>query len=405
MRVLQVIPYFNQRRGGDVSACYNLSREIAGLGHDVVIATTDFEFDSNLAESIADEGVEVVTFGCRANALMFLWTPSMKDWLRNRIPSVDVVHLHDFRTYQNCVSHHYAVKNRVPYFLQAHGSLPRIVEKKTMKTAFDMVWGWRIVDDAEGVIAVSDSEVGHYVKYGVDDSRITVIPNGIDHRRFDNLPNRGMFRKRYSIGAEHIILYLGRVHRRKGLTFLLDSLENLKQRRHDFQLIIAGPDDGYADELRTLVARMDLTDHVRFIGYVENAAEAYRDADVLVYPATNEIFGMVPFEAILCGTPVIVTDDCGCGELISKVGCGSVVRYGDSGVLAREIELFIDGEKSNIVEMIDRGRTFIRRNLDWSVIAKQFEELYQNHISSRAVGNGKQHDSERRESVSQEGHQ
>jgi glycosyltransferase involved in cell wall biosynthesis len=57
--------------------------------------------------------------------------------------------------------------------------------------------------------------------------------------------------------------------------------------------------------------------------------EALVDADVLVYPGILEIFGLVPFEAIMCGTPVIVADDCGCGEVIREADCGYLVKYGD----------------------------------------------------------------------------
>ena len=57
--------------------------------------------------------------------------------------------------------------------------------------------------------------------------------------------------------------------------------------------------------------------------------EALADADVLVYPSQDEIFGLVPLEALLSGTPVIVADDCGCGEVIRAVGGGQVTRLGD----------------------------------------------------------------------------
>jgi glycosyltransferase involved in cell wall biosynthesis len=77
------------------------------------------------------------------------------------------------------------------------------------------------------------------------------------------------------------------------------------------------------------VEQLGLSDKVRFIGFMSPLAAAYQDADVLVYPSTYEIFGLVPFEALLCGTPVIVTDDCGCGEIIKEAGCGYLVHYGD----------------------------------------------------------------------------
>ena len=70
--------------------------------------------------------------------------------------------------------------------------------------------------------------------------------------------------------------------------------------------------------------------------------EALADADVLVYPSQDEIFGLVPLEAMLSGTPVIVADDSGCGEVIGATGGGQVVSLGSPSDLAQSIERVLD---------------------------------------------------------------
>jgi glycosyltransferase involved in cell wall biosynthesis len=69
--------------------------------------------------------------------------------------------------------------------------------------------------------------------------------------------------------------------------------------------------------------------------------DALAAADVVVYPSRDEIFGLVPLEALLCGSPVIVADDSGCGEVIGRVGGGLVVRQGDSAGLTEAIRVVL----------------------------------------------------------------
>jgi glycosyltransferase involved in cell wall biosynthesis len=109
--------------------------------------------------------------------------------------------------------------------------------------------------------------------------------------------------------------------------------------------------------------------------YKNEKLEAYVDADVLVYPGLIEIFGLVPFEAIMCGTPVIVNDDCGCGEIIKEGKCGSVIKYGDIVELSIKISKVLanpDGAKENV----KIGQQYIKENLSYDIIVERFLKLY-----------------------------
>ena len=69
---------------------------------------------------------------------------------------------------------------------------------------------------------------------------------------------------------------------------------------------------------------------------------AYVDADVVAYPSTDEIFGLVAAEALMCGTPVVVCDDSGCGEVVRAAGGGRLVPYGDPAALAIALQALLD---------------------------------------------------------------
>lgn len=378
MKILQVIPYFNPKKGGDVAVAYQISKYLSQMGHDVTIITSNHEFDTNYAKSF--QNVNVIPFDCLINLNKLIITPAMNKWLNNEIEGFDIIHLHNFRTYQNSVVQYYAKKYGVSYILQAHGALPRIIEKKGLKYLFDVFSGFKILRDASKVIAVSNIEVDQYLKMGVPKDKIVIIPNGIDVDSFNDLPEKGTFRKQYGISEKYIILFLGRLHEIKGIDFLIKSYAELKNELNDVVLVLAGSDDGYKAKAEILINDLNLTNEVRFIGHVDGADKlaAYVDADVLVYPSIFEIFGLVPFEAIMCGTPIIVTDDCGCGELVRDANCGDLVKYGDIKTLKDKIRNILENQKQS-KSLVCNGKNYIIQNLAYDRIGDFIKIIYGTH--------------------------
>lgn len=379
MKILQVIQFFSAKHGGSAMVPYEISKHLHNAGHDVTVITTDFQMENDFIDSL--DGVEVIPFHCQMNIGSLLISTSMKKYLKQNINKFDIIHMHNFRTYQNIIVHKFAKKHRISYVLQAHGSVPRIIEKKGLKYLFDLFFGYKILKNASKVIAVSNAEVDQYVKMGIPNEKIVIIPNGIDVDSFNNLPEKGTFRKQYGISEKYIVLFLGRLHERKGIDFLIKSYAELKRELDDVVLVLAGPNDGYRAKAEILINDLNLTDQIKFTGYIDEIDKlaAYVDADVLIYPAILEIFGLVPFEAIMCGTPVIVTDDCGCGNLIKDAKCGYLVKYGDVNDLEKKMKYIIenpnDGEK-----LVNIGRKYIVDRLAWSNVIRHVEEVYENCI-------------------------
>lgn len=379
MKILQVIAYFTPRKGGDVNVCYNLSKQLAMRGHEVTIATSDHEFDKEYADSIEQVGVKVIPFHCIADICAFLVTPSIRKWMKFNINDFDLIHMHNFRSYQNNIVHYYAMQHKVPYILQAHGSVLRTVQRQFLKTLYDAVWGYRLLKNAIKVIAVTNNEVEQYIQMGVDQKKIAVIPNGIDINKLNSKKNHGAFRKKIDINDERLVLFLGRIHQRKGVDYLIRSFGRVLENENNAILVVVGPDDGYKRELERIIEELGIGNRVKFVDYISNVSEAYTDADVLIYPAIYEIFGLVPFEAIICGTPVIVADDCGCGEIVKKADCGYLVRYGDVECLKNQI-IYVLNNPDEAKKKVLQGQRYIYENLTWDKIVTKVEEVYEDCI-------------------------
>lgn len=387
MNILEVSNFFKPswETGGVTKINYELSKNLVSRGHKVTVYTTDgytSMLDVLKNQPVDVDGIEVYYF---CNLFRFLVkkaklpTPYHLPFvLRKQIKNFDIIHIHEHRTIAAAVVHYYAKKHKIPYVVQSHGSILKIGRMYTFKLLFDVVFGYKILRDASRMIAVSNIEINQYVQMGIPAGNIAIIPNGIDTTSIYKLYEKGTFRIKYGIHEKHIILFLGRLNERKGVDFLIKSFAQLRLTIDDVILIIIGSDDGYRSEIENLINKLNINKNVKLIGYIsdEDKSAAYLDADILVYPAVNEIFGLVPFEAIMCGTPVIVTDDCGCGDLINNAKCGLLVKYNDVESLKNKMYLLLQDYKLRS-NMVKNGQKYIRTQLTFEKSTFKLEQIYE----------------------------
>ncbi|HEY5538865.1 MAG TPA: glycosyltransferase [Thermoplasmata archaeon] len=389
MKILQVTPYFPPAwaYGGPPRVIFELSRELVHRGHSVTVLTTDAMDSGRRARPLREtlEGIEVFRLRNLSNVLAWhqAFLPiGVTSFLRKRLRDFDVTQLHTLRTAQNLVVHRYAKRYGIPYVLSAHGSVRRIVRQRTLKAIYDQIGGKRLLRDARRLVAQSNVERREYESAGVPASKVAVISNGIDASIYENLPLRGTFSKPHGLDGKRLVTYLGRLSPGKGLDSLLAAFGDLVRLQDDCILVVAGPDDGYRSRLIRLAERLAISDRVRFVGYVETPEKLQLlvDSDVIVYPAAHESFGLVPIEALLCGTPVVVTSGSGCGELIERAHAGITFPFGNVPSL-RDALLAGLGDDHATREMVRRGRGFIREQLNWGRIATHMEEVYKGAMS------------------------
>lgn len=376
MNILHVIPYLNPKQGGEVAMCTGLAEQCLRRGHTITIATTDNDYDGPYLTSLEEKGIKIVPFHCTVNLRDFLVSPQMKRWFDTTVTDFDLIHIHAFRSYQCVVAYQYAMKYGIPYVVQAHGSVLPFFQKHLLKQAYDLAWGRSVLRDASGLIAINEMEERQYLEMGVDQKQITIIPNALDIREYQTLPARGRFREKFGIPEDRkIILFLGRLHRIKGLNLLIDAFSDLAGDLEECLLVLVGPDGGYRQSVQRQAAKAGLTDRVVFTGplYGEDKLGAYVDADVYVLPSLYEIFSLTVLEACLCETPVIVTDRCGLSAFLRKNG-GCVVSYDRAalaGAICRELNMAPE-ERDRIKRLKHEVETWFSYNR----VTDLFEDLY-----------------------------
>jgi len=383
VRILHVTPYSADAwaYGGIPRLAHSLTRGLARRGHHVTVCTTDACDDTTRVPS-GDrqvDGVEWRVFPNLSNRLAYhlqLFLPhGLGDYLRRHAGTFDVAHLHACRNLPGALAAHHLRRTGVPYVLAPNGTAPRIERRLLAKQAFDVLAGRRILAGAARVLAVSDAERRQLATLGVAGRAIRVIPNPVDLDEFTSPVTPGAFRRRFALPSGPLVLFLGKLTPRKRLDVLARGFARL--RRSDASLVIAGNDMGAGVAARSLVRTLGLERRTFFTGLLraEQRLEALADADVLVYPSQHEIFGLVPLEALLCGTPVIVADDSGCGEVVRSIGGGQVVPLGDAETLARAIDRVLEAPPAWRAAAIDAAAR-VRAAYGDDVVCAQIEQLY-----------------------------
>jgi len=361
---------------------YELSRALVRSGNKVVTLTTDVLSKEKRYEKKEDsiDGIETHYFPNINNALAYhyqMYLPrGMRKWFSDSLKDIDIAHLHGHRHFLNNIAFESLMKKQIPYVLSAHGTVLKIERRIALKSIFDFFWGNKIIQHAAHFIAVSEKEAKQYVSVGIPREKISVVLNGIDVEAYRELPERGAFSERYDLKNKKIILYLGKITPRKGVDVLVKAMAELPH--SDTVLVVAGNDMGFKSTVDKLINELGLQERVIFTGLLVNSEKlsAFVDADVLVYPAIYEIFGLVPFEAIMCGTPVIVTDDCGCGEIIGKIGAGDIVQYGDvEGLKDKILDVLNNREEAQV--KVEKGKEFIQHHLRWEIISNEIMKVYE----------------------------
>jgi glycosyltransferase involved in cell wall biosynthesis len=347
LRILHVTPYFSDAwaYGGIPRVAGTLARGLARRGHRVTVCTTDARDESSrlaAREIRTPDGVVVHVFPNISNRLAYrlqLFLPlGFSKFLERHAASFDVAHVHACRNMPGAIATHHLRRAGVPYVLAPNGTAPIIERRRLAKRLFDLTFGRGVVSGAARIIAVSEAERRQLRDLGIAEQKIRAIPNPIDLDEFRRPIQRGAFRARMSLPGERVVLFLGKLTPRKRVDVLIRAFADIKD--VDARLVIAGNDMGSGPSLRALVRALGLERRTTFTGLLRGAErlEALADADVLVYPSEHEIFGLVPMEALLAGTPVIVSDDSGCGEVVAATGGGQVIPAGDARALAHAID-------------------------------------------------------------------
>ena len=393
MNILHVAHFFYPclSAGGVVNASYQIALNQV-KDNDVKVISSDsckqrLKFEEGRYD-VDVNGIKVDYFKNLSNKFKLatmLDTPLSAPFkIRKDIKNQDIIHVHEHRQTLAIIACHYARKYNVPYIVQAHGSVLPFFQKEGLKNIFDKAFGFKILHNASCVFALTEVEKEQYIKMGVDEDKIEIVPLGINTDEYENLPSFGKFRSKFEIGLnDKLILFVGRIHKIKGLDLLIESFNHLLNddvsRDYSIKLAVVGPDDGYLSTLEEKIKEYGLEDNVVITGplYDEEKHEALVDCDLFVMPSKYESFTTSGLEAMACGKPLVLTKNNHIHDWVN----GNVGLACDDNEISLKSAisdvLFDDGLSKRFGE---NGKKLIQEKYNWDMINKQILDIYQRFI-------------------------
>jgi glycogen(starch) synthase len=297
----------------------------------------------------------------------------------------DLVHGHDWLV--AVAGDHLAKRFRCPFVVTIHATEYGRHQGWVDKHPQSHIHGterW-MAQRAERVITCS-----HYMRehvcdiYDLDDSQVSVIPNGIDPMDLQPVDDLDTLRGRFAAPHEKLVLLVGRLVYEKGFQLALDALEPIIRDGKvpgGVRFLVAGSGT-HEEELKKQAAELGLLDHGTFLGWIGDDVlhSLYRIADLCVVPSLYEPFGLVALEAMASGCPCIVADTGGLREVVpagERVG----LRFngGDAEHLGVMIERLLTDTDLRDRLVLEAGEHVLR--FDWADIARQTAALYESLLT------------------------
>ena len=374
LRILNVNDMLDLRSGGGTAErTFQMSRFLAIQGAVCTVLTIDSEhLDELRIEALKPANALVLpSIWRRFNVPIWNWKS-----IRRAVEESDVIHLMGHWGVLNALTYVAIRRAGKPYVVCPAGALPLFGRSKVLKRFYNLVVGNAIIRNASGWIAVTKGEFPQFLEYGIPSSRVTVIPNGVSEDDFP-VVDVADFRFRHGLPDVPVILFMGRLNPIKGPDMLLQAF---LQARHSFlkhHLVFVGPDGGLLASLREMAEQAGIGEFVHFLGYLGGAdkSAAYRMSSLLVVPSRQEAMSIVAIEAGICGVPVLLTDQCGFGE-IGSVDTRLEVSASMEG-LAEGLTTLL-AEPEILESLAPAWSVFVNQKYSWTSLAPEYIKLYQN---------------------------
>ena len=307
-----------------------------------------------------------------------------RNWMREHLDGVDMLHLHGVWDPILQAAAQAAHRRDIPWIVTPHGMLdPWCMTQGRLKKQIALRAWVRptILNGARFIHALNADEIQGMSPL-VGTTPMEVVPNGVFPDELTPPDDPGAFRSSSPfLGDEPYVLFLSRLHYKKGLDVLIDAFARTQDRCPTAHLVIAGPDDGYESTLRELLATNPARDRIHLVGpiYGDTKRNAIVEADCFCLPSRQEGFSMAITEALGFGTPVVITDACHFPE-VASAGAGHVVELDAAAVADGLVDVL--AHQGTRAAMGVAGETLIREHYTWPKIAERFDELLQEYNCS-----------------------
>lgn len=362
----------SRENGGIFSAASGLARELCSQEsiRISVLAASDQYTTIDAAEWGSAKVVPLRALPPRS----FGYMPMLARELAGCAPQL--VHLHGVWQFQSIVARRYMLRTGVPYLVSPHGALqPWALRQKPLRKKLAL-WAYQreCLMSARCLHALTKAEIQDIRQLDIR-SPIALIPNGVDLPA--DMADRVSRQKR---GNTKRLLFLGRLHPKKGLSELMEGWAIFKSdssKSRDWVLDVVGwGDNAYINELKALTSKLGVSQSVSFVGplFGESAAQAYKQADAFILPSHSEGMPMAVLEAWATGLPVVMTPECGLQD--GFLARAAIPTEASPISVAESLRCLAELDPEERAEMGRHGRKLVESQYSWRSSAERFRMLY-----------------------------
>ena len=378
--------------GGIVFLAVDMAREIAEMGHDVTIYTTDLDFSNgpNKFNKELPRLEKIKKFKINRTHVwfsfkLFFVNSSMSKQIEKDKP--DIIHTIGLRSYQSIVAWRTSKKLKIPLVVSDQGGLtthPFFNESGLILKTLYRIQNFfikRIITNATAVSVANEYEKEIFRNLNKK-SKIEIIRNGVN---LETLVSKENFKEKYGINSR-FILFVGRFSKSKGIENLINALNIIKHEEvfSDVRLVIMGVDFGYEQKMEEMIKKFDLSEKIMVIKNPprDDVISAYGKSEFLILPSQWELSPLVPLESFAFKKPVISTKSHGIPFTVQDGKNGILVEPENPSELAGAItKLLLDDELRERLGL--SGYEFVHEECNCISMAKNslilYEQVLQNN--------------------------
>jgi glycosyltransferase involved in cell wall biosynthesis len=387
MKILHVIPTVNPEYGGPIAGIFTSFEALREQGCECEIVTLDAPSDPWVAtcplpvHPMGSRRADTPAWAKKLLLLRYGYTPRFVPWLEQHAPDYDAVIVNGLWNYATFGAWRALRHAKVPYFVFPHGMLDPYFNKLDPLKAMakQVVWWFSegpLIAHATKVFFVSREEMvlaeGSFRPYHC---RGQVLPFGTNDVEGDPEAQKRAFLDAFpKIAGRDFLLYLGRIHPKKGCDLLIEAFGAIAQNSPGLDLVVAGPDSiGWARTLQDRAKALGIAGRIHWTGMLQGDIKwgAFRTASAFVLPSHQENFGIVIAEAAACGTPTLTTDKVNIWREVADGGAGLVAADDVAGItdLLRRFLRLSDEDRRR---MGAAARALFEAEFDIRAMAPQF---------------------------------
>ena len=350
------------------------AKALSELGHEVVLFTSDA---FRPVESIGEKypGLKVVYLKTILKSIFppgyIPLTPGISSEIKRG--GFDLIIATDFFQWSTILGINAASKKRIPVVVwQDLNVVPKFPGNIAIHT-FHLTLGRLLQKKVDGFIGRTKSALELIEGLGVPKERIKkVVPLGVDTSVFYPIDGEEI-KNRFNLGSRRIILTVARLHKDKGLDYLIPAIGLVVRKYPEVTLVIKGVGE-LEGEMNKLIESLSLENNVVILKEhfsVKDLNSLYGSSEFTVLASVHETFGFAVLESLACARAIVATSIPGPSDVLLNHEVGFIVKPGDSEELGRAMLKLI--ENPDVCQEMGRnGLLLAREEFDWKVIARKF---------------------------------